>query len=79
MHVPTHTHVRVHVCVCTCMHTSHSLASAPPSSQVEVDVYFCEESGVCHMQEAVLSVPLQASETAQRVVTVTYDLQSTKI
>lgn len=47
-----------------------------PLPKVEVSVYFCEDSGLCHMQDAILSIPLQASETAQHVVTVSHQLQA---
>ena len=30
----------------------------PCTEQVEAACYFCEDSGVCHMQGAVLTVPL---------------------
>lgn len=32
--------------------------------QVELMLYFCEVSGVCHMQGAVLNIPLKCSDSA---------------
>ena len=43
-----------------------SFCPVPPSPvfQVELMLYFCEASGVCHMQGAVLNIPLKCSDTA---------------
>ena len=42
---------------------SSSLLSSP-LSQVELLLYFCESSGVCHMQGVILNIPLRPSDSA---------------
>ena len=37
--------------------------------QVEAVCYFCEESGVCHMQGAVLTIPLICAESCEAEIT----------
>lgn len=36
--------------------------------QVEVMLYFCEQSGVCHMQGAILDIPLVSSDKTEASV-----------
>lgn len=44
--------------------TSCEGQSAESSLQVEVLLYYCEDSGLCHMKGAVLHIPLVFSSTA---------------
>lgn len=41
----------------------------PRTEQVEAASYFCEDSGVCHMQGAVLTVPLVCDKSCDTHVT----------
>ena len=49
-------------------HTLYQNCLLPPL-QLETMLYFCEESGVCHMQGAVLNVPLVCSDVSRTSVT----------
>ena len=57
----------------------HSAVSC--SCQVEVMLYFCEQSGLCHMQGAILDIPLVSSDTtgASAAATVRYTPQLPKV
>ena len=50
------------------LHTLYQNCLFPPL-QLETMLYFCEESGVCHMQGAVLNVPLICSDVSKTSVT----------
>jgi hypothetical protein len=44
--------------------TAAALEDTSPAIQVELLLYFCEPSGVCHMQGALLNIPLRPTDSA---------------